>query len=143
MHALSPLAASATAAMLALVLGCSPAHAQGAQKVLRVVPHADVKVLDPNQTSATITIMHGITIYDMLFAWDQGLGVHPQMVEAYAASPDKLAYSFSLRPGLKFHDGTPVTARDVVASLKRWMIRDVIGQKLKEYTASLEAKDDR
>ena len=43
---------------------------EAADKVLRVVPQADLKVLDPHTNTATITLMHGAMIYDTLFAWD-------------------------------------------------------------------------
>src|SRR3954469_16137002 len=76
-----------------------------AEKVLRVVPHADLKIVDPYTTTATITLMHGQMIYDQLFAWDSKLEPKPQMVDHYEISPDRLVYTFTLRPGLKFHDG--------------------------------------
>jgi ABC-type transport system substrate-binding protein len=85
------------------------------------VPHADLKVLDPHTNTATITLMHGHMIYDTLFAWDSKLQSKPQMVESYQISPDRLVYTFTLRSGLKFHDGQPVTTSDVIPSLKRWM----------------------
>ena len=103
---------------LASLLAAAPA---AADKVLRVAPHADLKILDPQTNTATITLMHGLMVYDMLFAWDEKFQPHPQMVESYTVSPDKLTYSFTLRPGLKFHDGQAVTTRDVIPSLKRWM----------------------
>src|SRR5262249_55185814 len=53
-----------------------------------------------------------------------------------------LVYTFTLRPGLKFHDGQRVTTRDVIASLKRWMVRDVLGQVMMPYIDALEARDD-
>jgi peptide/nickel transport system substrate-binding protein len=65
------------------------------------------------------------------------------MVESFSTSDDKLTWTFTLRPGLKFHDGQPVTTRDVIASLKRWMARDTIGGKLGEYTDSMEIVDDK
>ena len=46
--------------------------------------------------------------------------VKPQMLEGWKVSDDKLTYTFTLRDGLKFHDGQPVTAEDCVASLNRW-----------------------
>jgi peptide/nickel transport system substrate-binding protein len=129
------------AAAFALPLG---AQAQPAPKnVLRVAPHADLKTLDPVAASIVITRMHGLMIYETLFAWDSKLQPHPQMVESFSTAPDKLSWSFTLRPGLKFHDGQPVTTKDVIASLKRWMVRDTIGGKLGEYTEGMEAVDDR
>jgi peptide/nickel transport system substrate-binding protein len=126
---------------VALLLGA--ASAVQAQSVLKVVPHSDLKILDPIQTTARISVNHGNMIYETLFAWDQDLIVRPQMVESTAMSPDRLTVTMTLRSGLKWHDGTPVTAKDVVPSLKRWMVRDVAGQKLKEFTADLAVVDDR
>uniref|UniRef100_UPI002FC859DD ABC transporter substrate-binding protein n=1 Tax=Bosea sp. (in: a-proteobacteria) TaxID=1871050 RepID=UPI002FC859DD len=129
----------ATALLLA-----SAAQAQPAPKnVLRVAPHADLKTLDPVAASVLITRMHGLMVYETLFAWDASLQPKPQMVESFSTSDDKLSWTFTLRPGLKFHDGQPVTTRDVIASLKRWMARDTIGGKLGEYTEAMTAVDDR
>src|SRR6266480_3788439 len=105
--------------LLALAIIGAASAASAADKVLRVVPHADLKVLDPHTNTATITLMHGAMIYDTLFSWNSKLQPKPQMVESYQVSPDRLAYSFTLRPGLKFHDGQPVTTRDVIPSIKR------------------------
>src|SRR5215471_10160641 len=128
-------------ALLALIGATCPVDA--ADKVLRVVPHADLKVLDPHTNTATITLMHGHMIYDTLFAWDSKLRPQPQMVESYQVSPDRLVYTFTLRPGLKFHDGQPVTTRDVIPSLKRWMVRDTIGQALAGFLDRIEGSDDK
>jgi peptide/nickel transport system substrate-binding protein len=135
----SRVAALAAATMLALAVG-RPALAD---KVLHVAPHADLKILDPHTNTATITLMHGLMIYDMLYNWDEDLKPRPQMVESETISPDKLTYTFTLRPGLKFHDGTAVTTRDVIPSLKRWMVRDVMGQKLAQFTSEMKPVDDR
>lgn len=112
-------------------------------RVLRVAPHADLRTLDPVFASIVITRMHGLMIYETLFAWDGALQPRPQMVESWEVSPDNLVWTFTLREGLRFHDGQPVTSRDVVASLERWMKRDTVGGKLREYTAGLEALDAR
>src|SRR4030088_1945383 len=123
---------------LAPVASAPPA---AADKVLRVAPHADLKILDPQTNTATITLMHGLMVYAMLYSWDEDLQPRPQMVESETISPDKLTYTFTLRPGLKFHDGTAVTTRDVIPSLKRWMVRDVMGQKLAQFTSEMKAVD--
>ncbi len=130
----------AALAASALVGFAAPALAQG---TLKMVPHADLKVVDPIFTTAQITIDHAMMIYDQLFAWDDKLVPKPQMVESWAAAPDKLSYTFALRPGLKFHDGTPVTAKDTVASIQRWSKRDPMGQKMAEFTAAWSVVDDR
>jgi peptide/nickel transport system substrate-binding protein len=136
---MTPIRATALAAVpLALGLAATPALAQ---KTLYVVPHADLRILDPLQAAATITIMHASSIYDELFAWDVSLQPKPQMVGDYKVSDDKLTYTMTLRPGLKFHDGQPVTTKDVVASVNRWMKRDPIGKKLAEVAAEVSATD--
>ncbi|WP_420392327.1 ABC transporter substrate-binding protein [Acuticoccus sp.] len=108
---------------------------------LRVVPYADLRNLDPIWTTATITQNHGYMIYDTLFAMDESLTPQPQMVDTYEVSDDGLTYTFDLREGLTFHDGTPVEAQDVVASLNRWAARDNMGGALMEVTSSLSAVD--
>src|SRR5437879_4269524 len=123
-------------ALIAMALGAR------AEKVLRVVPHADLRIVDPYATTATITLMHGQMIYDQLFAWNAKLEPKPQMVDHYEISPDRLVYTFTLRPGLKFHDGQKVTTRDVIASLKRWMVRDVLGQAMTPFVEEWQAVDD-
>jgi peptide/nickel transport system substrate-binding protein len=130
-------------ALLGLAL-LVPLHGtEAADKVLRVVPHADLKVLDPHTNTATITLMHGAMIYDTLFAWDSKLQPKPQMVESYQTSPDRLVYTFTLRPGLKFQDGQPVTTRDVIPSIKRWMVRNTLGQTLAKFVEAIESTDDK
>ncbi|WGF87375.1 ABC transporter substrate-binding protein [Marinivivus vitaminiproducens] len=114
-----------------------------AQTTLRVIPQADLKNIDPIWTTAYITRNHGYLVYDTLFALDENFEPQPQMVDTYEVSEDGLTYSFVLREGLTFHDGAPVTAEDVVASLQRWGKRDAMGIQLMASTASLEAKDER
>src|SRR5437899_6494083 len=82
-------------------------------------------------------------VFDTLLALDADLKIRPQMVDKYAVSKDAMKYSFTLRDGLKWHDGTPVTAEDCAASLKRWSRNDSMGQKLMDFTASIEATDDK
>ncbi|MFH5923121.1 ABC transporter substrate-binding protein [Roseomonas xinghualingensis] len=129
---------------LAATLSAGQAEAQPApDRVLRVAPHADLRTLDPVVASITITRMHGLMIYETLFAWDSKLNPRMQMAGRHDVSADGLTHTIGLRDGLRFHDGQPVTARDVVASLERWMTRDTVGGKLKEYVAALDVVDDR
>src|SRR5947209_19245817 len=126
-------AASMAALALALTLGVSPAEAQG-QKVLKFIPQADLRILDPITTTAYITRNHGYMIYDTLFATDAKFQVQPQMVDKYDLSRDQQTYTFTLRDGLNVHDGTPVRSRHCLASLDRLAKRDALGQKLAEAT---------
>ena len=109
--------------------------------VLKVVPIADLKIIDPIWTSTSITLNHANMVYDTLFALNAKLEAKPQMVDRHTVSADGLTYTFSLRPGLKWHDGTPVTAADCVASVNRWMSKDSRGVLVKGFTASVTADD--
>src|SRR5882672_10091290 len=122
---------------LGLVVACvlGMAGSAQAQSTLRVVNHSDLKIIDPIWTTAYIVRNHGYMIYDTLFATDGNLEVKPQMVDKWTTSDDKLTWTFTLRDGLEFHDGSPVTAEDVVPSLTRWAVRDPLEQ-IEDYTGS-------
>ncbi|MCX6635671.1 MAG: ABC transporter substrate-binding protein, partial [Acidobacteria bacterium] len=125
------------AGALAIVLaGPTTAHAQS---VLRLVPQADLKILDTVQTTNNITSNHGYMIYDTLFALDSKLMPKPQMVESYTKSADGLTWTFKLRPGQKFHDGQPVTAKDAVASILRFSKRIPAGVTMMQFTKEIVA----
>jgi len=109
-------------------------------KTIRAVMHSDLRIIDPGLTTAYITRDHGYMVYDTLLSVDSHFKIQPQMAD-WKVSDDKLTYTFTLRDGLKWHDGKPVTAEDCVASLKRWGKKDGMGQKLMEFTASIEAPD--
>jgi peptide/nickel transport system substrate-binding protein len=128
----------AFAAVAVILAATAPAYAQ---KTLRAVMHSDLKILDPIWTTAYIVRNHGYMIYDTLFATDEKGEVHPQMVGKYEVSADQLTHTFTLREGLLWHDGQPVTAEDCVASIKRWAAKDSAGQKLMTFVAGMEVKD--
>ena len=129
-------------AALALGLGLvAAAPAAMAETTLRMVAHSDLKVLDPIWTTAFITRNHGYLVYDVLFAKDANLKIQPQMVDKYEASADKLTWTFTLRDGLEWHDGQPVTSEDCVASIKRWAARDALGQQMMARVSELAPVD--
>src|SRR5260370_39902557 len=115
-------------------------QAMAAGKTITAVMHSDLRTIDPGFTTAYITRDHGYMVYDPLLATDANFKIQPQMAD-WKVHHDKLTYTFTLRDGLKWHDGTPVTAEDCVASLKRWGKNDSMGQKLMDFTASIEATD--
>jgi peptide/nickel transport system substrate-binding protein len=127
----------------ALLAALAVAGTAEAQTTFRVVNHSDLKILDPIWTTAYIVRNHGYMIYDVLFALDGNLEIKPQMVDKWTTSPDKLTWTFTLRDGLEFHDGTPVTAEDVVPSLKRWAARTPYGQLLWTKVADVKALDPK
>jgi peptide/nickel transport system substrate-binding protein len=144
-HRSRSLRVALTAATLALPLvwlGATPASAAD-QKTITAVMHADVKIFDPIVNTADITSYFALMVFDTLFSLDQNLSPQPQMVGSYKISTDGLTYTFVLRDGLKFHDGTPVTAEDVVASLKRWWVKDGGGQIIQKFSKELTAVDNK
>ena len=124
-------------------LSLGVAGAATAETVLRIVPQADLKNIDPVWTTAAITANHGYMVYDMLFAMDSNLEPQPQMVDSWDVSDDGLTYTFTLREGLLFHDGSPVEASDAVASIKRWSVKRSDGLAMMDRAVSLEATDAR
>jgi peptide/nickel transport system substrate-binding protein len=116
---------------------------QAASRSLRFVPHADLANFDPIWTPAYIARNAGLLVWDMLYGMDASLRPQRQMVEAEEMSSDGLTWTFRLRPGLKFHDGDRVLAKDAVASINRWSARDAMGSMLKAIENELAAVDDR
>ena len=128
----------AAAAMTAVAGGAS------ADSTLRVVMHSDLKIVDPIWTTAYMSRNYGYMVYDTLFAMDEDTKIHPQMVEKYSVGgPNNLTYTFTLRDGLMFHDGAPVTSADVIQSIKRWGGKDSMGQMLMKFTKEMKAVDDK
>ena len=134
------LAAAALALLLALP--GAPALAEKPGTTLRLIAQADLRVLDPIWTTAVITRNYGYMVYDTLFALDSHFKPHPQMVDRWTVSADQLTYTFTLRPGLKFDDGQPVTSADCIASLERWSKRDALGQTVASVVAEYRKIDD-
>src|SRR5215831_16760385 len=133
------IATVVAAASIAGMMGAAPAEAQ----TLKVVMHSDLKILDPIWTTAYIQRNHGYMVWDTLFAMDEKFQAKPQMVDKYEVSADKLTWTFTLRDGLQWSDGTPVTSDDCIASIKRWAARDSMGQKMMASVQGLEAVDPK
>ena len=118
----------ATLASVALLASLSAPAA--AETTLRVVMHSDLKITDPIWTTAYIVRNHGYLVYDTLFSMDAKGEIKPQMLDKHEVSKDGLTYTLTLRDGLAWHDGKPVTSEDCVASIKRWAAKDSMGQKM-------------
>ncbi len=136
MHGAAALGAASALPRFAIA---QPANA----RVMRFIPQSDIGVLDPHFTTAYVTRNHGLLVWDTLYGVDSQFRPQPQMVEGHTVEEDGKRWTLKLRPGLKWHDGTPVLARDCVASIKRWQKRDAIGQELMARTDELLATDDR
>jgi len=125
-------------ALSAVVWMATPVSAQ----TITAVMQSGLRILDPIMSSAAITNIHGYMIYDTLLGTDANYKVQPQMAE-WKVSPDGKTYTFTLRDGLKWHDGTPVKAEDCIASIKRWGEQDVTGQVLMKLVTDMKVVDDK
>jgi peptide/nickel transport system substrate-binding protein len=137
---------TATGAVAATASGglASPAISQrAAARTLRFAPQADLANFDPIWTTTFVVRNASALVWDMLYGVDEKLQPQRQMVESEEVSSDGLTWTFRLRPGLKFHDGEPVLAKDVVASLSRWSAREQMGLMIRSIQNELFAIDDR
>jgi peptide/nickel transport system substrate-binding protein len=125
-------------AVLAVLAALALVGPATAETTLRVVMHSDLKIVDPIWTTAYIVRNHGYMVYDTLFAMDAKGEIRPQMVDKYEVSKDQLTYTLTLRDGLSWHDGKPVTTEDCVASIKRWSAKDSMGQKLMGFVKDIQ-----
>jgi len=124
--------------MLAL-LPLVAVSATSAQTITAVM-ESGLRVIDPVITTANMTTYHGYMIYDTLLGLDEHFNVRPQMAD-WQVSEDGKTYIFTLRDGLRWHDGTPVTSDDCIASIKRWGQVDLTGQVMMSMITDMQALD--
>lgn len=122
----------------------APSVSRGAEsKVLKFIPQSDLTILDPIVTTVYTARNHGFMVFDTLFGMDGNWQMQPQMLDRVSVEDDGKRWVLRLREGLLWHDGERVTAKDCVASVKRWARRDGIGSLLNARTDELAALDDR
>ena len=134
---------SAVVATAATTLAVPHVARSADSKVLRFVPQANLANLDPIWTTLYVVRNASVLFWDTLYGVDSTLTPRPQMCEGHDVDTEGLTWTFKLRPGLKWHDNEPVLAKDCVASLERWMVRDNMGQMIKARMAELAPVDDR
>ncbi len=130
------------ASSLAVLAAPNLARSQGSN-VLRFVPYVDLAILDPMINTASQTRTHGYLVFDTLYAQDSEYRAQPEMVAGHQIESDYTIWHLTLRDGLRFHDNTPVLARDVVASLKRWGAADPAGRALFSVVDEVSAPSDK
>ncbi|AZO52359.1 MULTISPECIES: ABC transporter substrate-binding protein [unclassified Mesorhizobium] len=117
--------------------------ASGSTPTVRMVKANDLRIFDPIFSATNVTADHGLAIYDTLFGVDSKFMPQPQMVGKWSVSEDRKTYTFELRDGLVWHDDTPVTAADCVASIRRWGQVAPGGQLVMERASDISKKDDK
>jgi peptide/nickel transport system substrate-binding protein len=114
-----------------------------AARVLKFIPQSDLATLDPHFTTASVTRTHGLLVFDTLYGMDNSYRPQPQMVAGHVVGDGGKLWELTLRDGLRFHDGTPVLARDAVASIRRWGQRDAFGAVMLARTDEISAPTDK
>ncbi|MFZ2102162.1 MAG: ABC transporter substrate-binding protein, partial [Oricola sp.] len=113
------LAAAVTIASLAFA---SPSFAQTPPDVLVVGQIAEPKSLDPHAVTAVNDFRILMNVYDGLVRYKDGtLEVEPALAENWAISDDGTVYTFKLREGVTFHDGSPLNAEAVKFNFDRML----------------------
>ena len=130
---------AAAAALLGAAALASPAQAQ--QRPIRLVLNVGLQTLDPIAGPSFVTRNFSYMVFDTLISMDSQGQFRPQMLDNWRVSDDGMTYTFTLRDGLEFSDGAPVTAEDCVASLRRWGQRDSLGRRLMAASKELRVVD--
>jgi len=108
---------------------------------LKVAQIGDPPTLDIHATTATITTDDMVSLYEGLYALDASGNALPLLATGAQWSDGNLTLTIPLRTDVLFHNGAPVTADDVVASLQRWSRLAVLGQLAAKATKDISAKD--
>ena len=127
----------------ALSLAAPAVVAQEKSRVLRFIPAVDLTFLDPGMSTSNITRNHSGYVFDQLYGTNSAFEAKPQMAAGHTIEDDGLTWKIVLRDGLLWHDGEKVLARDCVASIKRWAVRDVLGTEIVALANEISAADDK
>jgi glutathione transport system substrate-binding protein len=107
------------AGAIALAFGVFTAPLAMAAKDVTVAVQIALDSLDPYNTNSTLAQAVGKAYYEGLFGFDKDLKAQPLLAQSYTVSPDGLVYTFTLRQGVKFQDGTEFNAQAVKVNLDR------------------------
>ncbi len=135
---------AAVAVLAALGGGACRRSPRGPGDTLRLAVKADVTGIFPNPPvgNEAYTIYVNRSVFEGLVRFDGALRVQPALAERWE-NPDDRTYLFFLRRGLRFSDGSPVTASDVVASLRATLGRHWITEDYVQAIETVRAVDER
>ena len=98
---------------------------------LKVAAQASLETLDTSFSGAYVVTTISAHVWERLFERDAGFNAKPQMVSGWEVDDAGTTYTFTLRDGMTFHDGSSVTSGDVIPSLKRMWETTAAGDMLK------------
>ncbi|MDC3424089.1 ABC transporter substrate-binding protein [Aquibacillus sp. 3ASR75-11] len=143
--------------LLITLIGCSNSDTSGTENgksdteqtiedpqaggTLNVAFAAEPDTIDWMYTGASSTRDIGWHIFETLFALDKNYETKPMIAEGYEVNDDRTVYTISIREGVKFHDGSTVTAEDVAASIDRWRKVSSVGKIASQYIESVKATE--
>src|SRR3954469_21363534 len=128
--------AGAVAALAAPSIGRGAAAAP-----LKFIPQSDLTILDPIVNTVYTVRNHGYMVFDTLFGMDGDAHMQPQMLEGFTVEEDGKRCLLKLREALSWQDSEKILARDCVASIARWSVRDGVGSLVKARTDEMSAPD--
>ena len=117
----------------------SPGKVRG---VLRRIG-TDPPTLDPHQVADTNSAVYAVEIFGGLVTIGPDLKIRPDLAQSWEVSPDRMTYTFHLRPDARFHDGKPVTAQDVKYSLERALDPKTLSPTVDTYLGDIVGAMDR
>ena len=103
-----------------VALAVAPATAQRGTQIIISQP-ADATTMDPGRSTQVLTVNYFFNLYDTLTRWDAALKLQPALATSWKAV-NETTWEVTLRPGVKFHDGSPLTSEDVKAVYERNMV---------------------
>ena len=116
--ALVTVVLASLAAVLALAAAPTAAPAQPSASQITIAQPAEATTMDPGRSTQVLTVNYFYNLYDTLTRWDTSLKLVPALATSWR-SVNETTWEFALRPGVKFHDGAPLTAEDVKATIER------------------------
>ncbi|HSE96096.1 MAG TPA: ABC transporter substrate-binding protein [Methylomirabilota bacterium] len=131
--------ASVAAALVLAAAAAAPAWGQGG--AIKVALQGDLSDVDLHMTTHYVSRVALLNVYEMLFALGEDLSVKPMLVERTAISPDGLVYTFTLRRGVRFHNGTTMSSKDVVYTLNKMQAKGCRSAEFKRLMKEIEAPD--
>jgi ABC-type transport system substrate-binding protein len=99
-----------------ILLTAMPASAPPVQ--ITISQPADATTIDPGRSTQVLTVNYFYNLYDTLTRWDSSLRLQPALATPWK-HVNETTWEFTIRQGVKFHDGAPLTVEDVKATLER------------------------
>src|SRR3989475_8851192 len=107
--------------LVATTLLAALASTAHAQVQITISQPAEATTMDPGRSTQVLTVNYFVNLYDTLTAWDTSLQLQPGLATSWK-NVNETTWEFTLRQGVKFHDGAPLTAEDVKATLERNLV---------------------